>query len=299
MRRLLRRVRAHLRAILSGVFSAHPGGHFYSPVCDPKLLEQDRARLWPEPPVLTLPGIDFDDAGHVRILEDWFPRYIGDFDYPARGPRDAQLTGYYTGNSQFTWLDARTLFVFLRALTPRRIIEVGSGYSSLLMADVNQRFLGGRVQIRCIEPFPRPFLRTGVPGISEVIERPVQAVPLTLFTELDAGDILFIDSSHVSKTGSDVNHLVFEVLPRLAPGVLIHLHDIFLPAEYLEDWAVSENRSWNEQYLLRALLMHSTAFKPMFGCNYAWLRHPDKVIRALALPDGQGFGGGSFWMRRV
>jgi hypothetical protein len=123
-------------------------------------------------------------------------------------------------------------------------------------------------------------------------------VPLALFESLQAGDVLFIDSSHVAKTGSDVNYLFFEVLPRLAPGVIIHVHDIPLPLEYPQHWAISENRSWNEQYLLRALLMYSYAFKPIFGCSYAQLRFPDDVRAALALPSGRGYGGGSLWIRR-
>ncbi|MGE4073292.1 MAG: class I SAM-dependent methyltransferase [Lysobacterales bacterium] len=286
------------RLPLTGVGTSQPTGHYYSPVCDPDELAARREELWPAEPPECL-GIDFDDESHRQILQQWFPRFIADFDYPEHGNEDHELNSYYTQNSQFSWLDARTLFVMLRALRPKRVIEVGSGYSSLLMADVNQRFLDGAVDIRCIEPYPRDFLKRGMAGISEVIVKRVQDVPLTEFAALAANDILFIDSSHVAKTGSDVNYLFFEVLPRLQPGVIVHVHDIFLPAEYLESWAIDLNRSWNEQYLLRALLMHSTAFKPMFGCSYAWLRHPDLVAAALALPGGAGFGGGSFWIRRL
>ena len=102
----------------------------------------------------------------------------------------------------------------------------------------------------------------------------MQDVPLDLFNVLEAGDVLFIDSSHVSKTGSDVNYLFFEVLPRLKAGVKIHIHDIFLPNEYLKDWVLNDHRSWNEQYLLRALLMYSTAFRIVFGNSYAFTSMP-------------------------
>lgn len=189
--------------------------------------------------------------------------------------------------------------MLMRAFRPRNIIEVGSGYSSLLMADVNQRFLDGSANIVCIEPYPREFLARGIPGLSKVLVQRVQDVPLDSFESLDENDILFIDSSHVGKTGSDVNYLFFEVLPRLRRGVVIHVHDIFLPADYQQDWAITENRSWNEQYLLRALLMYSNRFIPYFGCNYAWLQHRERVIAALNLPSGAGFGGGSFWFRRI
>ncbi len=298
MRRVLSRARARLRLALSGVATAHPNGHFYSPVCDPQSLVRARDAIWPTPPPLPS-GIDFNDASHIDVLERCFPLFHADFDYPETGVDDGRLASYYRGNSQFGGLDARALFVLMRALRPRRIIEVGSGYSSLLMADVNQRFLDGQTWISCIEPYPREFLERGVPGIAEVIRERVQDVPLTHFDVLQAGDVLFIDSSHVSKTGSDVNHLYFEVLPRLAAGVIVHVHDIFLPEDYPQDWAIGENRSWNEQYLLRALLMYSTAFQPIFGSHYAWLHHRERNARALGLPCGSALSGGSFWMRRV
>ena len=118
--------------------------------------------------------------------------------------------------------------MLLRAWRPSRIIEVGSGYSTLLIADVARRFLDGTTRITAIEPYPRPFLaKIGV----ELIEARVQDVPPAVFDVLERGDVLFIDSSHVAKTCSDVNHLFFEILPRLKPGVRIHVHDVFLPAD--------------------------------------------------------------------
>ena len=286
------------KLVAHGVGTAHPNGHFYSPVCDPDDLAARRSELWPNPPK-PCEGIDFNDASHIFVLDDLFPRFIADYDYPEQGRDDRDLDFFYTQNSQFSWLDSRTLFVLMRALRPRNIIEVGSGYSSLLMADVNQRFLDGSANIVCIEPYPREFLARGIPGLSKVFVQRVQDVPLDSFEALDENDILFIDSSHVGKTGSDVNYLFFEVLPRLRRGVVIHVHDIFLPADYQQDWAITENRSWNEQYLLRALLMYSNRFIPYFGCNYAWLQHRERVIAALNLPSGAGFGGGSFWFRRI
>lgn len=278
--------------------AAHPDGHFYSPVVDPDELSKRRDELWPARPEVL--GIDFNDASHLRILGETFPHYIGDYRYEERAPSaDQELDRFYTQNSQFSWLDSRSLFVLLREWRPRRIVEVGSGYSSLLMADVNRRFLDDRCEITCIEPYPRPFLIRGIPGLRRVIQEKVQAVPLSVFDELEAGDILFIDSSHVAKTGSDVNHLFFKVLPRLAAGVRVHVHDIFLPHDYPPDWVLGENRSWNEQYIVRALLMYSTAFRVVFGCSYAVHRFPDELSRALALPDGRVFGGGSIWLERM
>jgi hypothetical protein len=277
---------------------AFPDGHFYSPVVDRDLLRGRRNEIWAARD--SLPGIDFNDASHREILTQVFPRFIGDFDYPEQpvgsvvAPR-----GYFLQNSQFSWLDARALFVMLRWLAPRRMIEVGSGFSSLLSADVNQRFLGGRMDFRCIEPYPRPFLKDGFDGLTELIVAPVEAVPIETFEALQAGDILFIDSSHVSKTGSDVNYLMLEVLPRLSRGVVIHIHDVFLPNEYKEEWVLEEGRSWNEQYLVQALLIHSSGFEVLFGCSYAYQLFRDAVREALMCPEGEEFGGGSLWIRRI
>jgi hypothetical protein len=277
---------------------AHPAGHFYSPIVDTDELTARADALWPAQPVVL--GVDFDDESHRALLDGALARFLPEYDYAERDPRaDADLDVFYTQNSQFSWLDSRALFAFLREWRPARVIEVGSGYSSLLMADVNRRFLDGTCDIRCIEPYPRPFLAKGLPGITEVLQQKVQDVPLAYFDTLQAGDILFIDSSHVSKTGSDVNYLYFEILPRLRAGVRIHVHDIFLPHEYPRDWVLGHNRSWNEQYLLRALLMYSNAFRIVFGCNYAFSRFPDRVREVLAHPKGHAFGGGSIWIERL
>jgi predicted O-methyltransferase YrrM len=278
--------------------SAYPDGHFYSPVVDPDEIDARQPAIWPAEPCVL--GIEFNDASHLRVLQNYFPRYIADYNYAEQAPSsDEGLSAFYTQNSQFSWLDARTLFVLMREWQPSRVVEVGSGYSSLLMADVNRRHLGGRCEITCVEPYPRPFLRRRIPGLSKVIEQKVQEVRLDVFDALGSGDILFIDSSHIAKTGSDVNHLFFEVLPRLRAGVRIHIHDIFLPHDYPKNWVIGENRSWNEQYLVRALLMYSSAFRVVFGCSYAFHRFPAEVERALGLSGGKAFGGGSLWIERI
>jgi Methyltransferase domain len=273
--------------------TAFEPGHFYSPVVDPKDLLPHQSRLWPANPNVL--GIDFNDVQHEHLLRDVFPKYLSDYDYPERLEDADDLDRFYTQNSQFSWLDSRTLFVMLRHLRPRRLIEVGSGYSTLLMRDVNQRFLNQELHIACIEPFPRPFLRNAQGGI-ELVESKVQDIPLSFFEQLRAGDVLFIDSSHVAKTGSDVNFLYFEVLPRLPSGVFVHIHDIFLPHDYKKEWVLHDNRSWNEQYVLRALLMFSARFKIEFGCSYANYRYPELVQSVLSLPGGKTFGGGSLWI---
>jgi len=275
---------------------AYPDGHFYSPVVDTSAVAARRETIWPAAPQVA--GIDFNDAGQVQVLTELFPRFIRDYDYPEHAG-DLPASAFYTQNTQFSWLDARALFVLLRAWRPRRIIEVGSGYSSLLIADVNRRWFDCGIDFSCIEPYPRGFLRDRIAGIRRLIEQEVQRVPLSTFETLEAGDILFIDSSHVAKTGSDVNFLYFDVLPVLAKGVRVHVHDIFLPDDYLPQWVLDENRSWNEQYVLRALLMYSDAFRVEFGSSYAFHAHRPLVQQALAHPKGHAFAGGSFWMTKA
>jgi len=275
--------------------SAHANGHFYSPVTDPDLASR-LAELYPDEP--EVPGIDFNDRMHSQLLQDVLTPMLRDYDYPEHGAGDNELSCFYTQNSQFSWLDSRALFAFLRSWQPSRIIEVGSGYSSLLMADVNRRFLQGRTKIQCIEPFPRPFLRRGDLGL-ELIEKCVQAVPLAFFASLEPNDLLFIDSSLVCKTGSDVNYLYLKLMPWLKPGVRIHIHDIRLPQEYLREWVIDENRSWNEQYLLQALLIGSNMFEEVCGCAYAHYKFPDLVQKAVQHRAGRGYGGGSFYIQRV
>jgi hypothetical protein len=269
-----------------------PNGHFYSPVIDPHELRRRAAEIWPDR--LHEPaGVDLDLPGQRALLAALRP-FAADFDYPEGKREEAEPAGFRDGNGLFERLDARMLFCLLRHLAPRRLLEVGSGYSSLLAADVNRRFLGGATEITCIEPFPRAFLSRGVPGIARLLAQPVQEVGLEPFLALAANDVLFIDSSHVSKTGSDVNFLCLEVLPRLAPGVWIHLHDIFLPNDYPREWVLEEERSWNEQYLVQALLMYSRAFAVRFGSACAWHLFPELVESVF----GSRLGGGSLWIEK-
>jgi hypothetical protein len=286
--RLLRR----LAPSPPGAATLFPAGHFYSPIVDTGELKTRQASVWPLAP--TTLGIDFNDASHRQVLEEFFPAYYSGFDYPARSAGNPQR--FYVENDQFSWLDCRALFVLLRAWQPERFIEVGSGFSTLLVADVNRRFLGSSMAITCIEPYPRSFLHSRELGLDRLLVAKVQDVDPAVFESLGAGDVLFIDSSHVSKTGSDVNHLCFEVLPRLRAGVRVHFHDIFLPMEYPQPWVLEENRSWNEQYLVRALLMFSTRFKVLFGSSYAFSAHAAAVRAALNDPQGSCYGGGSLWV---
>jgi len=141
-------------------------GHFYSPVVDPAALRERQSLLWPEKPEVL--GIDFNPGFHRQVLEDFFPKHLPHYDYPEEKPESD--TQFFTRNSQFSWLDSRALFVLLREWQPAHMIEIGSGFSSLLAADVNHRFLADRMELTCVEPYPREFLKKNIPGLSQVIE---------------------------------------------------------------------------------------------------------------------------------
>lgn len=228
---------------------------------------------------------------HRQILDDLTP-LAADYDYPQHSTKATQ---FHDANGIYEGLDARMLFGFLRFFKPSRMIEVGSGQSTLLAADVNARFLEDAMDFTAIEPYPHDFLREAIPGLSRLIEAPVQEVTVETFSSLRANEVLFIDSSHVAKTGSDVNYLYHQVLPRLASGVIVHIHDIFLPWDYPYEWVMDERRNWNEQYMLQTMLVCSSKFEVMFANHFASRVLPDAVEKCW----GQTCGGGSIWLRVV
>jgi len=267
-----------------------PDGHFYSPIVNIEDVRNRRGQIWSAE--LSSAGIDYRPKAHLEFIQNDLTRHVTSYDYPQDGH---DTDGFFEINPAFAGLDSRVLFTMLRKHRPHRMIEVGSGYSSLLTADVNVRFLRGQMHFTCVEPNPLGFLQCR-PGITRLIPDIVQDVDVQIFRTLEENDIVFIDSSHVSKTGSDVNYMMFQVLPTLKKGVLIHFHDIFLPREYPMEWVLERRFSWNEQYLLRALLMHSNAFEVEFGCAYAVYAFPQALTTALG---GALLGGGSFWIRKM
>ena len=268
-------------------------GHFYSPIPSIDDVILNKEKIWA--PKTETKGIDYNDHLHINILQDIFPKYIDSFDYPDEGPHDDELTFFYNKNSQFSWLDSRSLFVLLQHIRPNKIIEVGSGYSTLLMNDVNKRYLDSSVKITCIEPYPRSFLMDSRMNIS-LKKDFVQNIEIDFFKSLGENDILFIDSSHISKIGSDVNYLYLEILPNLNSGVIVHIHDIFLPHEYKKEW-IETGIFFNEQYLVQMMLSYTSRYEVIFTSNYAHVKHRKLLAKALAIDEGSTFGGGSLWIK--
>lgn len=268
-------------------------GHFYSPIADLDDIKAREDAIWSSAKMLA--GIEWREDSQLRLLQD-FLGYVPEIDFPVEKPNNP--TTYFYMNDQFPVLDAEVLYCMLRHFKPHRMIEVGSGFSSLVTAHVNRVHLGGGLQFVCIEPYPRQFLLDGVAGISELVVSKVQDVPLDFYDRLQEGDILFIDSSHVTKVGSDVNHLFFEVIPRLRKGVLIHIHDIFLPDEYPKKWVIEEGRHWNEQYLVRAFLEFNVSFEILWASYFMAKYHGVEVKAGFPRFPELG-GGGSLWLRRT
>ncbi|WP_088345494.1 MULTISPECIES: class I SAM-dependent methyltransferase [Rhodomicrobium] len=221
--------------------------------------------------------------------------------------RPGQEGRFYWNNPMFSALDAAAYYGIVRGLEPQRILEVGSGYSTAVALMAAER-CARRIEISCIEPFPSPFLRSQRPRLHTLIERKIQHVDPLLFETLEPGDVLFIDSSHCSHLGSDLNLLMFECLPRLKPGIYVHFHDIFLPSEYPRIWLEDIGIMWNEQYLLLAFLMSNKNFEVVWSSSNAALQRPEALREMFAplLPEDAAFlrnidaySGGSLWLRKT
>lgn len=272
-------------------------GHFYSPIVNPTdpqviaILDQfEKLELSKDS------GIALD---HEKMIA-FFLRLAKRYPQLPFVPKQQAGLHYYYENPLFSYGDAIMLGLMMLEFRPKRIVEVGSGYSSAAMIDIKEQVLGGDVELTFIEPYPDRLLGL-LPNNSRYTDRlhaePVQSVSLDVFKQLQANDILFVDSAHVSKMGSDVNHLVFNVFPLLNPGVLIHVHDIFYPFEYPPSWILQENRSWNEAYLLRAFLQFNNSFEILFFNHFAVRKFFD-VLQQNA-PLFVMNGGGSLWIRRM
>jgi SAM-dependent methyltransferase len=273
-----------------------PPGHFYSPLVDTRHLGADpeRSRVWPESAPET-PGVDWRDAEQVAFCRDVLAAQER-LDLAPEPTGDP--TTFFASNDQFPALDAWLLEGILRNLRPARMIEVGSGFSTLVSARVNREHLDQRLELTCIEPYPRDFVRAGIPGVSGLRVERLEETPLEVFTELEAGDVAFFDTSHVVKTGSDVVHIFGEILPRLRPGVVVHIHDVFMPGDYPAEWVLA-GWGWNERYLVQSFLAFNSGFEIVMGAQYMIQRHWDDLVAAMPrLPEHAARGGGSLWLRR-
>jgi hypothetical protein len=271
--------------------------HYYSPVPDTRSLGPER---WESP--VDLVGIDLRDSLALELLADLAAEYSCEYRAFPAGPT-ADPSEYHRASPSFGPVDASILYAMVRRLKPRRVVEVGAGHStSVISAALRANRAepeGVPAHHVAIDPRPVPFLRDERLRVDDLMSVPVQEVDREVFAALAAGDLLFIDGSHVVKIGSDVPHTHLEILPRLAAGVVVHLHDIFLPWEYPQHWIRQSRFFWNEQYLLRALLCNNDAFEVLLPLHHLYRSHRDAVAEAVDLPAEDPAGPSSFWIRRT
>jgi predicted O-methyltransferase YrrM len=269
---------------------------FYSALNDFEFLEENRD-LWHDRPMPR--GIDWDLEGEVAKLRQIAPfaRELADVpeDAPPGPPRFHWRNNFWTGT------DAFVHYCLMRDAKPRRVVEIGCGWSSLLLAQAlgeNEREGSPQVAVDQVEPYPRTELLSALPDHWNLHEAILQRAPMSLFEELEDGDVCFYDGSHIVKPGSDVVWFFAEVIPRLKPGVIVHLHDIFWPAEYPDEWIFERGQTWNEQYMLQAFLMYNSDFKPLL-CNPALMHFHQAELEDLFAAVAPVSGSGSLWMRRT
>lgn len=268
-----------------------PPGHFYSPVVDPALLPKDRlANLGDR-----IEGIAIDRSQMVLFWEQLLPAIKS---HPFSDlPQDGRRYGFE--NPAFQWADALVLHAMIRTFKPKRVVEIGSGWSSACAVDTIEMFLPGCCEITMADPYPELAMDLvgGYRGPHRFLKVKLQDMALDEFLALERDDILFVDSTHVLSTGSDVHRMLFDVLPVLKPGVLVHFHDVFWPFDYPDVWVRTENRSWNEAYALRAFLTGNQGWRILWMADYFQKFEGTRLLADC--PEMTRVTGGSLWLRKL
>jgi predicted O-methyltransferase YrrM len=282
---------AELRSKLERYELGWPPGHFYSPIPDLSQVREREGAIFRVP--AELPGIDLRVDEQVRLACELARFY---HEQPFQDHKTSRAR-YGFVNPNYSYGEALVLYGMLRYLRPRKVIEIGSGYSSCVTLDTNELFLGGSIECVFIEPDPsllRSLLKAHDIDQVAIRSERLQAVDKRLFQGLHANDVLFVDSTHVSKVDSDVNHILFEILPSLESGVYIHFHDVMFPFEYPKE-LIYQGRAWNEVYILRAFLQFNGAFEIVFFNSYLdQFRKEAFESMPLALRNP----GTSLWLRK-
>ena len=264
-------------------FSLHiTPAHFYSPIPTTHELGPD---VYDK--IFDCTGIDWNLSGQQANLEEFHAKYYNEYK-PA------------VNIARFSQVDSFILYSFIRERKPARMIEIGSGEStkvSLAALDMNKKE-GSTCEFYAIEPYPEKFLRDIQSPEFTLISKKLQEVDIDLLT---SADLLFIDSSHVSKIGSDVNYEILEILPRLKAGALIHWHDIVIPTNYWKRWIDSGNQFWNESYMVHSFMLFNNCFRVVWASRYMQINHSDKLRKYFSYfrPEDDNQQITSFWIKRV
>lgn len=265
--------------------------HLYSPIPDTSLLPES---LWENPSSLS--GIDMNDSHQLDFLKNIFPQFQDELDrIPYQESEDE--TQFYLDNNHFSGTDALVLYAMIRHFKPKRIVEIGSGFTTLLALQALQQNNVDNPLFIAIDSRPSDMLRNDIEGLDHLIIKNIQDVDVELFSILDDGDILLIETSHVVHANSDVNRIILDILPTLNSSVIIHIHGIFLPFEYPKQWIMENHRFWNEQYLFQAFLSGNKDFQVLFGNTYMQYKYPQQMRDTF--PKSNWWGGGSFWLQKL
>jgi hypothetical protein len=270
--------------------------HFYSPIPDLREL-MGRPEIWEQPSALI--GVEMNSEEQRRLMVEVFAAYQSECDFPRQATTCAYE--YHTDNVYLGYVSAASIHCLVRHFRPRQIIEVGAGFSTRVLARAARMNAeeGNPVDVIAVDPFPSDLLRAGFPGLSHVIDRKVEDVGLEFFAGLRRNDILLIDSTHAIRTGGDVVYLYLEVLPRLASGVIVGIHDIFLPYSYPQAW-LKQRYFWNEQYLLHAYLAYNQAFSVLWGQRFAEAQFSESYAAVFRerITQAENCNSYCFWLMR-
>lgn len=283
-----------VRDMKRGLFLKPAPGHYYSPIVDKVDITQRADSIFSLNPK-QLMGIDLNESHQLLLLSE-FEQFYHEIPFTHQ----QSIGRYYYNNSFYAQSDAVFLYSMIRHFKPHKIIEIGSGFSSAVILDTVESLNRNDVSFTCIEPYPKrlkTLLKPSDNNKCKIIESNLQYVHIELFKELQANDILFVDSTHVSKTGSDVNKIFFEILPILNSGVLIHFHDIFYPFEYPKEWVLGwRSFGWNENYMLRSFLMYNLNYEIVMFNTYLERNYRDRFKEKM--PICLENEGGSIWIRK-
>lgn len=272
---------------------AFPDGHFYSTIPSKEDIETGLKKALTSDKI---EGIDFNIKKQLELVKK-FLVFQEEIPFPEEKTPEYR---YYFKNDFYGNGCAKTLYSMIRTFHPKNIIEIGSGFSSALMLDTNAKYFDNKINCTFIEPYPEErlnlLLKETEYSNTKIYKNKLQEVDLNIFKTLKENDILFVDSSHVCKVGSDVHKILFEVLPSLNKGVLIHFHDIMYPFEYSEKW-YKEGRFWNEAYFLRAFLQYNEAFQVVLWGSYL----ANNCLSELKNLDSflQSAPGGNIWLQKT
>lgn len=270
-----------------GYYVSRP--HYLNPIPDKKYLSSING-YWKYP--YPCHGIEFHDEEQLLLCEQLskFACEINELPEDILNPQK---------NTSFLDLDLEFLYCMIRLLKPKSFIEIGAGWSSriALQAMLRNRKEGHNCKHTIIEPYRGECFPELFKEAQNEIKKPVQEVPVNIFDRLSLNDILFIDTSHISKYGSDVNYLYFHIIPRVGAGCYIHIHDIFIPNEYHEEWVFTKNLFFDEQYLVTAFLMYNSEFRIRIAAQYLSQKYRDRINRFFPRFK-PSFSPGSLWIQR-